>query len=256
MSPCSKSRCNQSSACSSPRRSPAYSAVAHTARSQRGSAAIKAAASLALAHAFSTPPKRRQREPQRRIHTDLAAVKRPPVDRPQRKHRIPDSARRTPLPHHPVSEILNLVPRQARRDGRRRTREAPADADPADNCEAQTAYTASPNAYEQAPPSPRPPLLCSLANRQRTRSAHRLPANSRLTLLTPNTRLRQRPKRPPNRLPVPPRPNLRLIRRRTRTPTPHPRGTTPLMPNLDPLMRPPPPHTPSARQSLHHDQHT
>ena len=66
-------------------------------------------------HAFSTPPKRRQREPQRQIHTDLAAIKRPPVDRPQRKHSVPDSARRTPLPNHPISEILNLVPSNARK---------------------------------------------------------------------------------------------------------------------------------------------
>ncbi len=207
-------------------------------------------------HAFSTRPKRRQRKPQRRVHADLAAIKRPPVDRPQRKHSVPDSARRTPLPNHPISEILNLVPSNARKTHIGERGKHPPTQIPLITAKRRRLVRRPRTRTNKTRLRRRHPLLRSLANRQRTRSAHRLPANSRLTLLTPNTRLRQRPKRPPNRLPVPPRPNLRLIRRRTRTPTPHPRDTTPLMPNLDPLMRPPPPHSPSARQLLHHDQHT
>jgi hypothetical protein len=90
----------------------------------------------------------------------------------------------------------------------------------------------------------RQPLRRHLFHRKRTRRSHHLPANRRLALLPPRPRLRQRPKRSPNRLVVPPRPHLRLIRQRTPAPTPAPARTPALMTNSYPLKHPPTPNTP------------
>ena len=203
MSPCSKSRCNQSSACSSPRRSPAYSAVAHTADRREEAPLSRApphSPSARVLDAAEAPAARASASDSYRPRRGQA-----PADRsPATEARVPDSARRTPLPNHPVSEILNLVPRQARETYvGERGKHTPTQI-PLITAKRRRLIRRPRTRTNKTRLRRSHPLLRSLANRHRTRSAHRLPANSRLTLLTPNTRLRQRPKRPPNRLPVPP----------------------------------------------------
>ena len=245
--------CDQSSACSSPRRSPAYKAVAHTARSA-GDGRDQRDRLRRARHPLPPRPNRRQRQLRGRVQIDLAPVDRPPVDRPQRQDRIPNSTRRTPLPHQPINKVLHHDPRQAREPRLPELRQHPPPKLPLITPKRRRLIRR---------PRPRPhhprlrrrqPLHRNLPHRHHARRPQRLPADRRLALLPPRPRLRQRPKRPPNRPPITPRPHLRLIRRRTPTPTPTPTRTPTLMTNRYPLMRTPPTPNTTRFQLLHHRQ--